>query len=304
MWIVRTGQPRAGQAERPFSKLSFGIHRVAVKVAAFYKFVSIEDPSALQTSLRALCADQAIKGTILVASEGINGTVSGGSDAIDALFAEIRADARFSNLVVKFSETAEHPFQRLKVKIKREIVTFGVPGTQPAAITGELVEPEDWNALISDPDVIVIDTRNDYEFDVGTFEGARNPHTRSFTEFPDYVRRTLSDNRAQKIAMFCTGGIRCEKASSYMLQEGFTNVYQLHGGILRYLEQIAPEESLWRGECFVFDERVALEHGVRPGQHTLCQKCGFPIKRSDGENSDLCDRCRGDERASGPLSIR
>lgn len=272
---------------------------MTVKVAAFYKFVSIEDPSALQTSLRALCAEQAIKGTILIASEGINGTVSGSSDAIDALFAAIRSDARFSNLVVKFSETAEHPFQRLKVKIKREIVTFGVPGTQPAAITGELVEPEDWNALISDPDVIVIDTRNDYEFDVGTFEGARNPRTRSFTEFPDYVRRTLSDNRAQKIAMFCTGGIRCEKASSYMLQEGFTNVYQLHGGILRYLEKIAPEESLWRGECFVFDERVALEHGVRPGQHTLCQKCGFPIKRASGENSDLCDRCRGESASDG-----
>lgn len=272
---------------------------MTVKVAAFYKFVSIEDPSALQTSLRALCVAQAIKGTILVASEGINGTVSGGSDAIDTLFAAIRADARFSNLVVKFSETAEHPFQRLKVKIKREIVTFGVPGTQPAAITGELVEPEDWNALISDPDVIVIDTRNDYEFDVGTFEGACNPQTRSFTEFPDYVRRTLADNPSQKIAMFCTGGIRCEKASSYMLQEGFTNVYQLHGGILRYLEQIAPEDSLWRGECFVFDERVALEHGVRPGQHTLCQKCGFPIKRGDGENSDICDRCRGESASDG-----
>lgn len=265
---------------------------MAVKVAAFYKFVSIDDPSALQTSLREVCAAQEIKGTILVASEGINGTVSGASDAIDTLLAAVRADARFSDLVVKFSETAEHPFQRLKVKIKREIVTFGVPGTEPAALTGELVEPEDWNALISDPDVIVIDTRNDYEFDVGTFKGARNPQTRSFTEFPDYVRRTLSDNRSQKIAMFCTGGIRCEKASSYMLQEGFTNVYQLRGGILRYLEQIAPDESLWRGECFVFDERVALEHGVRPGQYRLCAQCGFPIKRASEENSDLCGRCR------------
>lgn len=266
---------------------------MAVKVAAFYKFVSIEDPSALQTALREECAARAIKGTILVASEGINGTVSGDGDAIDALFATFRADARFSDLVVKFSETAEHPFQRLKIKIKREIVTFGVPGTQPATVAGELVEPEDWNALISDPDVIVIDTRNDYEFEVGTFKGARNPQTRSFTEFPEYVRRTLSNNRSQKIAMFCTGGIRCEKASSYMLQEGFTNVYQLHGGILRYLEQIAPDESLWRGECFVFDERVALEHGVRPGQHTLCAKCGFPIKRASDVNDDLCGRCRG-----------
>jgi UPF0176 protein len=178
------------------------------------------------------------------------------------------------------------------VKVKREIVTFGVPETEPAIATGELVEPEDWNALISDPEVIVVDTRNDYEFVVGTFEGARNPETGAFNEFPDYVRRTLSDDRSRKIAMFCTGGIRCEKASAFLIREGFPNVYQLNGGILRYLERVAPEDSLWRGECFVFDERVAIEHGVRQGLHVLCSRCGFPIK-CEGERADmLCVRCQ------------
>ncbi len=265
---------------------------MAVKVAAFYKFVSIEDPSELQASLLEVCAAQGIKGTILIAGEGINGTVSGADKAIEALFSAITADARFSDLAVKFSEAAEYPFHRLKVKVKREIVTFGVPEAEPAVATGQLVEPEDWNALISDPDVVVIDTRNDYEVDVGTFEGARNPQTRAFNEFPDYARRTLSDDRTRKIAMFCTGGIRCEKASAFLLREGYTNVFQLHGGILRYLERIAPEESLWRGECFVFDERVALEHGVRQGQHVLCSRCGFPIKQDSESPDGLCSRCR------------
>lgn len=254
--------------------------------------------------LRDVCAVRAIKGTILIASEGINGTVAGAADDIEALLSRIKSDGHFSDLVVKFSEAAEPPFQRLKVKIKREIVTFGVPEAEPARATGVLVEPEDWNSLISDPDVIVIDTRNDYEVEIGTFEGARNPETRAFNEFPEYVRRVLSTDRSKKIAMFCTGGIRCEKASAYMLREGFNNVYQLHGGILRYLERIAPEESLWRGECFVFDERVALEHGVRQGQHVLCSQCGFPIKRDSEAGSDRCGRCRDSNHAegSGPSS--
>ncbi len=267
--------------------------RVTVKVAAFYKFVSIADPEELRASLRTVCEAEGIKGTILIAREGINGTVAGDPAAIDALFSVMRGDARFTDLVVKFSDAADYPFRRLKVKIKREIVTFGVPGAEPAVAMGELVEPEEWNALISDPDVLLIDTRNDYEVEVGTFEGAHNPRTRAFNEFPDYVRRTLGDDRNRKVAMFCTGGIRCEKASAFMLKEGFTQVYQLHGGILRYLERIEPEDSLWRGECFVFDERVALEHGVREGSHGLCSRCGFPIKR-DGEGSGaLCARCQG-----------
>ncbi|MBS0232678.1 MAG: rhodanese-related sulfurtransferase [Proteobacteria bacterium] len=265
---------------------------MTVKVAAFYKFVSVEDPIALQSALREACAAQGVKGTILIAREGINGTVSGTDGGIDALLATITADARFTDLAAKFSKAAAHPFQRLKVKVKREIVTFGIPEAEPALATGELVEPEDWNALITDPDVIVIDTRNDYEFAVGTFEGACNPRTRAFNEFPDYVRRTLSEDRSRKIAMFCTGGIRCEKASAFLIREGFPNVYQLKGGILRYLERIAPEESLWRGACFVFDERVALEHGARQGQYALCSRCGFPIKHDRGSDDALCVQCQ------------
>jgi UPF0176 protein len=273
---------------------------VTVKVAAFYKFVSIDDPVVLQRDLREVCVAQGVKGTILIASEGINATVSGTERAMDTLIQTIVADARFSNLEVKYSEAAEHPFQRLKVKIKKEIVTFGVPDAKPSITTGTFVEPSEWNALISDPDVLVIDTRNDYEVQIGTFEGAQNPETRAFNEFPDYVRHTLADNRQRKIAMFCTGGIRCEKASAFLLREGFSNVYQLNGGILRYLEQVAPEESLWRGECFVFDERVALEHGVRQGHHALCAGCGFPIKRREGENVEaFCVTCRKPDLAAG-----
>jgi UPF0176 protein len=266
---------------------------VTVKVAAFYKFVEIDEPQALQASLRELCAGRAILGTILIASEGINATVSGAESDIDALIETLATDVRFSDLVVKYSEATAHPFQRLKVKIKKEIVTFGVPDARPSVATGTFVEPEEWNALIADPDVLVIDTRNDYEFQVGTFERAHNPETRAFNEFPDYVKRALASDPKRKIAMFCTGGIRCEKASAFLLREGFPNVYQLNGGILRYLGRVAPEESLWRGECFVFDERVALEHGVREGHHTLCSQCGFPIRRPDQEaRASVCDGCR------------
>lgn len=275
---------------------------MAVSVAAFYKFVAIEDPLALQATLRDVCAANGIKGTILVAREGINGTVSGAADSIGNLLTTITSDSRFADLGAKFSQAAAHPFQRLKVKIKREIVTLGVPDADPTIAMGTLVEPEEWNTLISDPDVIVIDTRNDYEFDVGTFEGACNPRTRAFNEFPEYVHRTLSDDRSRKIAMFCTGGIRCEKASAFMLREGFPNVYQLKGGILRYLERITPEQSLWRGACFVFDERVALEHGVRQAPFELCSRCGVPIKRESDNSGPLCERCQ-DERANGAKGV-
>ncbi len=196
------------------------VMRVTVKVAAFYKFVSIDDPAVLQGNLREACVAQGIKGTILIANEGINATVSGLEREIDTLIQTIISDARFSDLEVKYSEAAEHPFQRLKVKIKKEIVTFGVPDAKPSVATGTFVEPGDWNALISDPDVLVIDTRNDYEVQIGTFEGAQNPETRAFNEFPDFVRRTLADDCQRKIAMFCTGGIRCEKASAFLLREG------------------------------------------------------------------------------------
>jgi UPF0176 protein len=261
-------------------------------VAAFYKFVDIDDPSALQRELRSFCADRDIKGTILIAGEGINATISGPDADITAIVNELRSDARFANLGVKYSYAASHPFQRFKVKVKREIVTFGVPGLRPSALTGHLVDPKDWNALISDPDVVVIDTRNDYEFGIGTFEGARNPRTRNFGEFRDYVSAELQGTPEKKIAMFCTGGIRCEKASSYLLAQGFTDVHQLSGGILRYLEEIPADESLWRGECFVFDKRVALEHGVHQGHHELCGKCGSPRRAGDAQSGNhLCAGC-------------
>ena len=267
----------------------------ACLVAAFYKFVAIDDTTALRDDLRKFCAARPIKGTILVAHEGINATVSGVESDVRALIEILNADPRFSNLAVKFSVAGSHPFRRLKVKIKREIVTLGLEETRLSAPTAHAVEPEDWNALISDPDVLVVDTRNDYEVEVGTFEGACNPRTRAFREFPDFVARQLADNRQKKIAMFCTGGIRCEKASAYLKSEGFENVYQLSGGILRYLERVAPADSLWRGECFVFDERVALEHGVRQGHHGLCQRCGHPVMLRDEErDATLCASCRDD----------
>jgi UPF0176 protein len=265
----------------------------SVKIAAFYKFIGIEDPAALQADLREFCASHGIKGTILLAHEGINATVSGSDGAITALVNVLHSDERFSDLAVKFSNSDRHPFGRLKVKIKREIVTFGVPDVRPSIATGHLIEPRDWNKLLSEPDVVVIDTRNEYEVEIGTFEGARNPQTRSFSEFRDYVARELAGDGKKKIAMFCTGGIRCEKASAYLLSRGFTDVYQLKGGILKYLEDIPAHESLWRGECFVFDERVALEHGVRQGHHTLCSTCGRPRKvHEDNDEQADCAVCR------------
>lgn len=263
-----------------------------VKIAAFYKFVDIEDPATLQDRLRQLCRRLHVRGTILIAREGINATVSAADADIGALIGGLRSDARFADLQVKFSAAAGHPFQRLKVKIKPEIVTFGVPDVRPSDATGYLVEPENWNALISEPGVVVIDTRNDYEVEIGTFEGARNPQTRSFGEFRDYVAAELAVDPSQKIAMFCTGGIRCEKASAYLIAQGFPNVYQLHGGILNYLEKIPSQQSLWQGECFVFDERVALEHGVRQGQHRLCDECGRPCRSADhGAEKNYCAVC-------------
>jgi UPF0176 protein len=272
-----------------------------VTVAAFYKFVEIDDAGALQEELRAACEGHALKGTILIANEGINATVSGADTQIGAFIETLRADPRFSDLTVKLSIADGHPFQRLKVKIKPEIVTLGVPNVRAFAETGKRVEPEEWNALISDPGVLVIDTRNDYEFEIGTFEGACNPGTRAFRDFPEFVARELGSDRSKKIAMFCTGGIRCEKASAWLLSEGFANVYQLDGGVLKYLERIPAEESMWRGECFVFDERVALMHGVQQGHHMLCSRCGRPM-RADCElaREQFCVRCKPASRSASP----
>ena len=236
------------------------------KVAAFYQFAALPDNSALREPLRAFCTERGIKGTILLAGEGINGTVAGDDSAIDALIAELRHGAlfggRLDNLELKFSIATEMPFVRMKVRLKREIVTLGDPQVDPLRAVGTYVDAADWNALIDQPDVLVIDTRNAFEVALGTFEGAIDPKLASFGEFKDFAAG-LDPAKHTKVAMFCTGGIRCEKASSYLLAHGFTNVFHLKGGILNYLERIPEADSRWRGDCFVFDDRIALTHGLQ-----------------------------------------
>jgi len=258
-----------------------------VTVTAFYKFVTIDDPSALQERLREVAREKGLRGTILVAPEGINATVAGDDASIRGFLSWLRTDPRFADLASKESHADRVPFGRLKVRLKREIVTLRRPEADPSRRVGTYVKPEDWNALIGEPDVVLIDTRNAYEVGIGTFEGAIDPGTRSFSEFPEFVKRSLDPARHRRIAMFCTGGIRCEKASALMLAEGFPEVYHLEGGILRYLEAIPLHRSLWRGECFVFDERVAVEHGVKPGTHVMCRACGAPLERA----ASHCSSC-------------
>lgn len=241
-------------------------------VAALYQFTPVPDVEDLQTRLKILCEQQDIKGILLLAHEGINGTVAGSREAIDALKGFLTP--LFNALEYKESWAEKMPFHRMKVRIKKEIVTLGALEADPSQYVGTYVDPEDWNALISDPDVLVLDTRNDYEVGIGTFQGAVNPNTRSFTEFPGFVK-TLDKTRP--VAMFCTGGIRCEKASSYLLSQGFKNVYHLKGGILKYLEATPAEQSLWEGECFVFDGRVAVGHGLELGHFEACHGCRHPI---------------------------
>jgi UPF0176 protein len=240
------------------------------KVAAFYQFASLPDFRELREPLRALCCNLALKGSVLLANEGINGTLAGSRDAIDELVATLRHGdlfgGRLDHLELKFSSAAAMPFGRLKVRLKKEIVTFGDTAADPTRQVGTYVEPADWNNLITAPDTVLIDTRNAFEVELGTFEGAIDPAIASFGQFKQFAARHLDPKRDQKIAMFCTGGIRCEKASSYLLSQGFAEVYHLKGGILNYLEQVAEAKSRWRGECFVFDERVALGHGLRERQ--------------------------------------
>lgn len=245
------------------------------KVAALYQFVALPDFREIRDSLHALCADLGIRGTLLLAGEGINGTVAGTEEGVDALIAELREGAlfggRLDNLELKFSTASEMPFKRMKVRLKKEIVTLGDPQTDPTRQVGTYVSPSDWNALITDPEVILLDTRNDFEVAMGTFEGAVDPRIGTFGQFKEFVRKELDPARHRKVAMFCTGGIRCEKASSYMLGQGFEEVYHLKGGILKYLEEVPETESRWNGGCFVFDERVSLGHGLveRPEDRSL-----------------------------------
>jgi UPF0176 protein len=237
------------------------------KVAAFYQFAALPDFRELREPLRAICAGFGLKGSVLLAHEGINGTVAGTSDSIDALVGELRRGAlfggRLDNLELKFSQASTMPFGRMKVRLKKEIVTLGAVDADPTRQVGTYVDPADWNALISAADTLVIDTRNAFEVAMGTFEGALDPGIRSFGQFKEFAARRLDPAKHRKIAMFCTGGIRCEKASAYLLRHGFAEVYHLKGGILKYLEGVPEQQSRWRGECFVFDERVALGHGLR-----------------------------------------
>jgi UPF0176 protein len=240
---------------------------MAYKVAAFYQFAALPDFRELREPLRAICAALELKGSVLLAHEGINGTIAGSEDAIDELVGELRDgalfDGRLDNLELKFSAAAAMPFQRLKIRLKKEIVTLGDPAADPTRQVGIYVDPADWNALIAAPDTLVIDTRNAFEVAMGTFAGAVDPGIRSFGQFKDFAAQQLDPAKHRRIAMFCTGGIRCEKASAHLLARGFAEVYHLKGGILRYLEGVPETESRWRGECFVFDDRVALGHGLR-----------------------------------------
>ena len=256
---------------------------------AFYQFVSLKNIDQLQAFILKFCQKNSIKGTILLASEGINGTISGDEKKIQKFIEFIKEDSffknNFKNLEHKESWASKNPFYRMKVRLKREIVALGVDGISPTKKVGEYVNPEDWNALIKDPNTIVIDTRNNYEVDIGTFKNSINPETETFREFPSYVEKNLKDNKQKKVAMFCTGGIRCEKATSLMLEKGFKDVYHLKGGILKYLETIPKDKSLWQGECFVFDQRVAVTHGLDEGQYDQCYACRHPLSPEELESN-------------------
>ncbi len=253
----------------------------AIVVAALYRFVRLDNYQQLRQPLLNMMLKNHVRGTLLLASEGINGTVAGSQKAIDSLIGWLRQDERLAELDCKFSYDDKMPFYRSRVKLKKEIVTMGVEGIDPNRVVGTYVKPADWNALISDPEVVVIDTRNDYETAIGSFENALIPNTRSFREFPDYAIKNLDQNRQNKVAMFCTGGIRCEKSTAYLKEQGFDEVYHLQGGILKYLEEVPQSESLWRGECFVFDNRVSVNHALEKGSYDQCHACRLPITDTD-----------------------
>ena len=275
-----------------------------IVVCALYKFVALEDYESLRGPLLAFMKDHGIRGTLLLAAEGINGTVAGSREAVDALLNRLKSDPRLAELDSKESYEENNPFYRTKVRLKKEIVTLGIEGIDPRKTAGTYVDPKDWNELISDPETLVIDTRNDYEIAIGSFRHAVNPKTESFREFPDFAEQTLDPARHRKVAMFCTGGIRCEKSTAFLKESGFTEVYHLRGGILKYLEEIPEEESLWEGECFVFDNRVSVNHALAKGNYDQCHACRMPITEKDKadyryEQGVSCPHCHGqfsDER--------
>lgn len=264
-------------------------------VAAFYKFATFPDFEEKREPLLEVCQANDVKGSLLLAAEGLNGTISGPAKGVHAVLQYLRSDERFATLEAKESTATSAPFQRMKVKLKREIVTMGVPAIDPNEIVGTYIAPEDWNALIEDPEVILIDTRNDYEVAIGTFKGALNPEIKTFKEFPEWLRSELKSKSEPKVAMFCTGGIRCEKSTAFLKQEGVAEVFHLKGGILKYLETIPEGESLWEGECFVFDQRVSVCHGLREGNYELCHACGDPVSVEDKLGAEFIEgvQCRG-----------
>lgn len=252
-----------------------------IVVCALYKFVTLDDFEAKKQPLLDFMLARDIRGTLLLAREGINGTVAAPREAIDALLDNLRADPRLAEISYKESYTDSSPFMRSRVKLKKEIVTMGVEGIDPKRVVGTYVKPKQWNQLISEPDVLLVDTRNDYEVQVGTFKNAVNPKTDSFREFPEYVKTHLDPNKHKKVAMFCTGGIRCEKSTAYLKEQGFEEVYHLEGGILKYLEEVPAEQSMWEGECFVFDDRVTVNHQLEKGDYDQCHACRLPITEQD-----------------------
>jgi UPF0176 protein len=267
-----------------------------VLVAAFYRFAALEDFRELRAPLLQSCEDLGLLGTILLAAEGINGTVAGSERSVERLLVRLRSDPRLAALDCKRSWAPEQPFYRMKVRLKQEIVSLGVPGVDPTREAGEYVPPERWNELIRRDDVRVVDTRNDYEVLLGSFEGAENPGTRSFRDFPAWAEAHLDPARDRHVAMFCTGGIRCEKSTAYLRQRGFENVYHLEGGILNYLEKVDPDDSLWHGDCFVFDNRVSVDERLRPGDLEVCPACRMPVTEEDRRSPQFeqhvsCPRC-------------
>ena len=278
-------------------------------VAALYRFTRLKDPDGLRAPLRAICAAAGVKGTLLLAPEGINGTIAGPRAGVEAVIGHIREIPGCAGLECKDSNSQDMPFNRLRVRLKREIVTMGQPQVDPTATNGAYIEPRDWNAVIRDPETIVIDTRNDYEVALGTFRGAIDPHTASFGDFPAWWRENRAAFAGKRIAMFCTGGIRCEKSTNYLLGEGVQDVVHLKGGILKYLEDVPQSDSLWDGACFVFDGRVSVTHGLAQGPRELCHACRRPLEpgdltRPDYEKGVACHHCVGVTSATDKAGFR
>ena len=272
-------------------------------ICALYKFTRLDDFEEIQDPLKLFLNSLNIRGTLLLAREGVNGTIAGDNDSIMKSLDYLQKDKRLVGLEYKFSYSEKPPFKRLKVKLKKEIVTLGVSNIDPTFSSGTYVKPADWNELINDPDVVLIDTRNNYEFEIGSFKGSINPNTETFRQFPAYTKNNLEKYRDKKIAMFCTGGIRCEKSTAYLKSKGFENVFHLQGGILKYLEEVKEDDSLWEGECFVFDDRVAVKHNLELGKYDQCHACRFPITEEDKEHPHYekgtsCPRCYGTKNLS------